>query len=545
MVGHIRFVQLPRDAIESVVFLALLGGDDGVSRDLVLGSDDGVRRVLYSLQSSSRLLRDAVSVRAFARRCLSSPSIMESMLLARRRVALHRFLRISGGYERAVVIFVEEIRRLQTMSIPLPLVAISCKLVGRLFTQISAYTEAEKLLKGALDIDKAVQGAETEAAANTLHLLSEMLRGCVSACQASRERRLHALRGIQYARECYQVRRAALPPADECASARSVAGVANALHLLGYHCAEYAHGTLAQPYFEQASTALSRSQALFRKVHDDNMIATTLQDLGLCYYYQHRYKEALELYTAACHRIIETLGPCHPDLAVPTFNMANIMCATDEYSVAVSLYRVAYSINLKALGAGHAWTNTAWSSLLEAIDVYKLMTTNSRFARASDQEIPQEMPLQGSPAGGADVASASLNSRTVIEGHAESTCTAGTATPHDFSVDELASAQFSIGQPHAGLAASEKGANEPHRRDEAPGQPLVLTATAIEQVLLQCLQKVGVIVTETLFIDPLEQDYANSDSEDDENEEAALHRCVEQELSLIQRELEHPCAAEG
>ena len=93
MVGHIRFAQLPRDAIESVVFLALLGGEDGVSRDLVLGSDDGVRRVLHSLQSSSRLLRDAVSVRAFARRCLSSPSIMESMLLARRRVALHRFLK--------------------------------------------------------------------------------------------------------------------------------------------------------------------------------------------------------------------------------------------------------------------------------------------------------------------------------------------------------------------------------------------------------------------------------------------------------------------
>ena len=72
-----------------------------------------------------------------------------------------------------------------------------------------------------------------------------------------------------------------------------------------------------------------------------------------------------------------------------------------------------------------------------------------------------------------------------------------------------------------------------------------MTANAIEQVLLQCLHKVGVIDTETLSIDPLEQDYANSDSEDDENDEAALHRCVEQELSLIQRELEHPCAAEG
>ena len=39
---------------------------------------------------------------------------------------------------------------------------------------------------------------------------------------------------------------------------------------------------------------------------------------------------------------------CHPDL--PTFNIANILCAAAQYRKAIVLYRIAYSINVTALG---------------------------------------------------------------------------------------------------------------------------------------------------------------------------------------------------
>jgi tetratricopeptide (TPR) repeat protein len=101
---------------------------------------------------------------------------------------------------------------------------------------------------------------------------------------------------------------------------------------------------------EQASIALLNSQKIFKELEDDEMTATTLQDLGLCYYYQHRYQEAMALYTSACRVIVEKLGPCHVALACPAFNIANIMCAAGTYERAIDFYKIAYSINVQALG---------------------------------------------------------------------------------------------------------------------------------------------------------------------------------------------------
>ena len=35
-------------------------------------------------------------------------------------------------------------------------------------------------------------------------------------------------------------------------------------------------------------------------------------------------------------------GPGHPDLAVPAFNIANILCAATDFVRAVRFYRLAY-----------------------------------------------------------------------------------------------------------------------------------------------------------------------------------------------------------
>jgi hypothetical protein len=138
-------LKLPHDIIENIVFISLVG-DGKNTRNSIL-TDADVRRVLYGISFSCRVLRDASSIRCFARKCLSSPRVFEELLLAQRRVALHRFLRLSGGYSLAVQTFLHEIEllRAQTASIPLPIVAMLCRLSGRLFAQISAYSEVYPL----------------------------------------------------------------------------------------------------------------------------------------------------------------------------------------------------------------------------------------------------------------------------------------------------------------------------------------------------------------------------------------------------------------
>ena len=365
-------MKLPQDVVDGVVFVALLVHGN---RQEECASDENVRPILASLRGSCRGLKEAASMRAIARRCLSSACILEDLLLAQRRVVLHRFLRLSGGYQRAVQVFSEEIERVRGLKLPLPIVAVLYKLTGRLFTQISAYGEvrrvlrtwrlcelevtrgvpcrcacciwqrnararvrdfyirwrsltclqAEKLLQTALNIDKQEQGGQAEQVAASLHTLAEMLRGSVSACQVASERRRYALRGLRYASECLAIRNCSGAPNHDGRgqSWKRKVAVAHALHLLGYHCAEFACGAHAGGFFMQATAALSRAHTIFRELEHDEMTATVLQDLGLCYYYQRRYKEAMSLYTSAVHVIIRKLGACHPDLAVPTFNIVS------------------------------------------------------------------------------------------------------------------------------------------------------------------------------------------------------------------------------
>jgi hypothetical protein len=133
-------IKLPQDIVEGVVFSALLGRDGRAAPD---DDEDEWRLILVSLRGSCRALREASSLRSIARRCMSSPCVLRDLLLAQRRVLLHRFLRLSGGYPEAVKVFIEEIELMRGLkpAVPLPIVATLCKLTGRLFTQISAYSE--------------------------------------------------------------------------------------------------------------------------------------------------------------------------------------------------------------------------------------------------------------------------------------------------------------------------------------------------------------------------------------------------------------------
>uniref|UniRef100_A0A7S4PR92 Kinesin light chain n=1 Tax=Guillardia theta TaxID=55529 RepID=A0A7S4PR92_GUITH len=361
---------LPNDVLENIVFFAVVEtGDDCkicLQSDAVNASSQSENpnsdclRVLNNLKLSCNAFRSACRIETVARKCLSEPKRMACLLRASRRVQLWLFLRASGGYDRAVKAFQREIACLKASTVPPPIVSTLQKLCGTLFTQIGRYAEAEEMLNDALVLDKIIQGPSSPEVASTLHNLADMLRGSVSACQTARERYLAALRGIGYARECLRIRMQA------CGMQSSP--VACALHVLGYHCAEYASGAHAIPFFKHATDALQKSNEIFARVGDDEMNATTLQDLGLCYYYQMKYKEAMHYYESACHLIMEKFGSHHPDLAVPTFNIANVMCAAGKYRRAISFYEVAYNINRDTLGKDHKWTETALASLQEAID---------------------------------------------------------------------------------------------------------------------------------------------------------------------------------
>ena len=183
----------------------------------------------------------------------------------------------------------------------------------------------------ALSIDESQQGDNSQEIASTLHTLAEMLRGSVSACQETQERRVLALRvlalrGIQYSRQCLAIRRNQVlrTPSDSSRAAaggpggslphcaprtppeKSLLACANALHLLGYHCAEYARGPTATQLSEQASIALQRARKISEGEGDEELAETSMQDLGLCFYYQKRYQKARLLYTSA-----DVTRPCH------------------------------------------------------------------------------------------------------------------------------------------------------------------------------------------------------------------------------------------
>ena len=391
--------------------------------------------------------------------------------------------------------------------------------------------------------------------------------------QVARERRQYAQRGLTYASECLAIRRRAglqgSAEADAGAgrSASARVAFANALHLLGYHCAEFASGLQAKGYFEQATAALSRAHAIFRELGDDEMTATVLQDLGLCYYYQRRYKEAMALYTSACHVIIKKLGSCHPDLAVPSFNIANIMCAADEYGRAIDFYRIAYSINVRALGEAHAWTKTALLSLQEAVEYQKQITAAGHVVvelqidpgpdgrelgtRGDEQLDGEGGDTSAGTAGGlleivADLCQETRSSQGEEgeESGAQSGGggSGGGAVSRDRRDDEAASEPVTAETP-ADDGAADAGSSSGLAVGGDGGRVVgwavaeqdyaVLSGAAIERLLQKCLKHVDIDVD-----DEMEMGGFDSESEEDNASETGGTTVTDNQLFLIEKQLQ-------
>lgn len=147
MVGAMLLLQLPPEILSSIVFVTLLNDGTGDAREERRRKDERESIFVKNLRLACACLRRAASLQSIVRRCLSSPSLLESLLLPRRRETLFRFLRLSGGYRRAVAaIFSEiELMRAPASTTPLRTVATCCKLCGRLLAQISAYAEVSVL----------------------------------------------------------------------------------------------------------------------------------------------------------------------------------------------------------------------------------------------------------------------------------------------------------------------------------------------------------------------------------------------------------------
>jgi tetratricopeptide (TPR) repeat protein len=114
--------------------------------------------------------------------------------------------------------------------------------------------------------------------------------------------------------------------------------------------------TLAQDYFQRAIN-------LQTKFQQQEMLATSLNELALFYKVMGRYAEAEPLYVRSLAIKEKQLGANHPDTATSLNNLAELYRTTGKYAEAEPLYVRSLAIIEKQLGANHPDTATSLNNL--------------------------------------------------------------------------------------------------------------------------------------------------------------------------------------
>jgi hypothetical protein len=228
---------------------------------------------------------------------------------------------------------------------------------------------------------------------------------------------------------------------------------------------------------------------------------------------------------------------------------ANIMCAADQYSRAIDFYRIAYSINVRALGEVHAWTKTALASLMEAVRYQRSNADGHVVVEleidASDEVAEGDAGSDGIPEAGSSLAAANEVGGGGLGAGAPEARDKATAAADgqlengqldsDGGVDNAGDATHAV-VGHGGVGGGDGGWGQGGGLGEEGAQGgaaiSVLSGAEIEVLLRECLQHVDIDVGE-------EHDVMDFDS-DDEHVDAA-GAC--QQLALIARQLEVPCRA--
>ena len=201
--------------------------------------------------------------------------------------------------------------------------------IGRTYCELAAYDSAERMLRPAVDLSRAIHAgdqAEVAASLNELALLLK-LKGDLAAAEALMREALAIERKL---------------PGD----GRLAAGAT--LHSLAMVLESEEDYEGAEPFYREAL-------ALQREVLGDNHpdVATDLSGLGGLMLRKGDYAAAEPLLREALAVRRKLLGEKHTDVGISLYNLAELLCAKGDYAAAEPLYRESLTLDRELLGDEH------------------------------------------------------------------------------------------------------------------------------------------------------------------------------------------------
>ncbi len=212
---------------------------------------------------------------------------------------------------------------------------------GRYLLECGQYTQAETVLRKALDIAMPTLGPEHPDVAQNLHNLAMLYIGQGKLMLAE-----------QLLQQALAIREKTLGAGHP--------DVAESLNDLGYLY-------FYQGKYVQAELSYRRALDIWKRLSGrENDSEVALNNLGCLYLYQGKYAQAESLLTQALIEYDETVGPDHPNRAFMLDNLARLYRDRGEYAQAESLFKQALFMREQHLGQEHflvAETLSDWARL--------------------------------------------------------------------------------------------------------------------------------------------------------------------------------------
>jgi eukaryotic-like serine/threonine-protein kinase len=243
--------------------------------------------------------------------------------------------------------------------------------IGKVYTSLGLYAEAEPALQKAVSIRERALGPDHPAVADALNTHGLLLRyegdsdraeALFKRALAAREKSLgtnhpdvadclNNLAWLYQERGSYAqaeplfkralaIREETLGPDDV-----DVASTLNDLAVLYYRLGRYAE---AVPFYKRAQTIYEQALG-----PDDPWLSTNLNNLAALYVTEGQYGEAEPLLKRSLAIREKALGPDHPDVAQGVNNLAQLYAILGRYTQAEPLFQRSLAIQEKALGADH------------------------------------------------------------------------------------------------------------------------------------------------------------------------------------------------
>jgi CHAT domain-containing protein len=220
-----------------------------------------------------------------------------------------------------------------------PIIATNLNQLANVYESQGRYTEAESLIRQALELRKRLFGEEHPDVATSLHSLALVykIQGKYDEAEPLYHQALEMYKHMLGEKHPY------------------VATSMSSLALLYYDRGQYEE---AESLFRQA---LDIEKSQLGKQHPN--VATTLNDLALLYTRQGKYTEAEPLFHQALEIRKKLFGEQHPQVATSINNLALFYYHQEKYAEAETLYRQALEIRKKLFEKPHPEIANSFNNL--------------------------------------------------------------------------------------------------------------------------------------------------------------------------------------